>query len=78
MSLCPQVEPRVPPCRAQSLSQAHSYLDVAPKGIEVKEVTDVIAVGIASVLHLPHHHNVSSQKSDLSPHVYAINLFPDM
>lgn len=78
MSLCPQLELRVPSWRATSLSQVHSYLDVAPKGIEVKEVTDVIGVWVASVLHFPHHHNVPSQESDLSPHVYTINLLPNM
>lgn len=78
LETCPQLEPWVPSCRAKSLSQADSYLDVTSKSIEVKEVTDVAAVGVALVLHLAHHHNVPSQEPDFSPHVHTINLLPNM
>lgn len=61
-----------------SLSREDPYLDVATKGVEVKEVADVVAVGVTSVIHLSHHHDVPGQEPDLGPHVHTIYLLPDV
>lgn len=63
---------------ADSPSQANPYLDVAPESVEVKEAADVAAVGVTAVLHLPHHHDVPGQESDLSSHVHTVDLLPDV
>lgn len=56
------------------LRQADPYLDVAPKSIEVKEAADVLGVGVARVLHLPHDHDVAAEEPNLGPHVHTIHL----
>lgn len=65
-------------CGLVGASARHSYLDVAPKGVEVKEVADVVAVGVALGLRLPHHHNVPAQEPHLGPHVHTVDLLPDV
>ena len=68
-----------PPGWVDGLCQVDlSYLDVSPKGVEVKEVAEVVAVGVALVLHLPHHHDVPAQESHLGTHVHTIDLLPNV
>ena len=68
-----------PPGWVDGLCQVDlSYLDVSPKGVKVKEVAEVVAVGVALVLHLSHHHDVPAQESHLGTHVHTIDLLPNV
>lgn len=54
------------------------YLDVSPKGVEIKEGAQLAAVLVALPLHLAHDHNVPAQQPHFCPHVDAINDFANV